>query len=780
MSENTILQNEENVIIVTFNITEANIINSNNTITLKNLTGMTEIDWGDLNDSATGLSHTYSVVGEYTCKIYGCTSIGSFAFRGSSKLTSVVIPDSVTSIGYEAFKDCHSLTSVVIGDGVTSIGEGAFSYCLSLTNINIPDSVTSIGNYAFFDCGSLTSVVIPDGVTKINDYAFSSCDSLTSVVIGDSVTSIGKYAFESCKNLISITIPKNIISIEDSFPSFRSCYRLVEVINNSTHITVEKGSRDNGYLGYYALSVSNRDDSYVSKLSNDNGYIVYTDEEEKILVGCSENENDLKIPNYVTKINQYAFYFCTNLTSVVIGNSVTSIGREVFYACRNITSIVISESVTSIGEDAFYGCSSLTSVTFKSINPLDTSTLQSSKINRSNSIYYVPTEAVETYQTAWAGVVDPSKILPFPEDNYLISLYGLRTYHNTLKEKHLDVLQDNVDAFRNEIPNNNNIENGIGTGAIQQIPDNVADGFDFTNKNPNATILDPSLTGTIPYGATGDFACAFGGKSAAQGKRSHAEGTTTIAKGDYSHSEGNNSVALGANSHAEGKWATSYGENSHAEGFNTVSQGNLSHSEGDYTVAEGLSSHAEGSYTHAKGYGSHSEGVQTQAIGDQAHAEGFNTMAEGHYSHAGGRYTEAKYIDQTVIGRYNYNKIDTLFEIGCGAENDRKNAFEVYKDGSVFVKDKIKGENYNTTRYSYLNLHNGIELGDSSYGKILKAVFNNSSEDGLQFNPHGEDFDKYIFPENAKFNKTYVIATEEYVDDLVGNINTALEAILGV
>ena len=36
---------------------------------------------------------------------------------------AVVIPDEVTSIGEWAFKECTSLTSITIPDGVTSIGE---------------------------------------------------------------------------------------------------------------------------------------------------------------------------------------------------------------------------------------------------------------------------------------------------------------------------------------------------------------------------------------------------------------------------------------------------------------------------------------------------------------------------------------------------------------------------------------------------------------------------------------------------------------------------------
>ena len=54
------------------------------------------------------------------------TSIGSSAFQGCTRLSSVTIPGSVTSIGGWAFRGCSGLTSVIIQNGVTSIGSSAF------------------------------------------------------------------------------------------------------------------------------------------------------------------------------------------------------------------------------------------------------------------------------------------------------------------------------------------------------------------------------------------------------------------------------------------------------------------------------------------------------------------------------------------------------------------------------------------------------------------------------------------------------------------------------
>ena len=65
----------------------------------------------------------------------------------------------------------------------------------------------------------------------------------------------------------------------------------------------------------------------------------------------------------VTSIGESAFFWCDDLTSVVIPNSVTSIGATAFAACASLASIVIPNSVTSIGSEAFSGCERLTSIT---------------------------------------------------------------------------------------------------------------------------------------------------------------------------------------------------------------------------------------------------------------------------------------------------------------------------------------------------------------------------------------------------------------------------------
>ena len=68
--------------------------------------------------------------------------IPSHCCAGMSKLTSIVIPNSVTSIGDCAFSGCIGLTSISIPGGVTSIGVSIFSGCDNLSVIRVNNNST--------------------------------------------------------------------------------------------------------------------------------------------------------------------------------------------------------------------------------------------------------------------------------------------------------------------------------------------------------------------------------------------------------------------------------------------------------------------------------------------------------------------------------------------------------------------------------------------------------------------------------------------------------------
>jgi len=217
-----------------------------------------------------------------------------------------------------------------------------FRSCSSLQSITLPSFITTIDQNAFYYCSGLTSITIPNSVTSIGEDAFYGCSGLTSITIPNSVTSIGTNPFSNCSGLTSISVASG----NTTYDSRNNCNAIIETDSNA------------------------------------------------LIVGC---ENTV-IPNSVTSIGNYAFYYCTGLTSIDIPNSVTSIGNSAFYGCSGLTSVTIGSGVTSIGNYAFYYCSSLTSFTNLSKTPQSISSITFS--NRPNVTLYVPKGRKAAYEAA--------------------------------------------------------------------------------------------------------------------------------------------------------------------------------------------------------------------------------------------------------------------------------------------------------------------------------------------------------------------------------------------
>ena len=229
----------------------------------------------------------------YDGTTYPVTSIEAIAFYGSTELTSIVVPNSVTEIGQEAFGNCPGLTSIVVDSGnprfdsrnnCNAIIETADNELIAgCKNTIIPNSVTKIGNFAFDCCDSLTSIVIPNSVTEIGHYAFYSCDSLTSIDIPNSVIEIGYGVFESCSGLTSIVVESG----NPRYDSHNNCNAIIETASST------------------------------------------------LIAGCKNTT----IPNSVTAIGDLAFAGCDGLTSIDIPNSVTEINYFAFYQCFGLTDV---------------------------------------------------------------------------------------------------------------------------------------------------------------------------------------------------------------------------------------------------------------------------------------------------------------------------------------------------------------------------------------------------------------------------------------------------------
>jgi hypothetical protein len=134
--------------------------------------------------------------------------------------------------------------------------------------------------------------------------------------------------------------------------AFDGCYKLVEVYNLSS-LKITAGYSSYGYVGYYAKVIhtslsepsilATTADGYTFCYVNDTGYLVgYTGSETDLVLPSSFVYNGTTVTTY--QINQHAFYWNTQLTSVTIPSSVTFIGSGAFNGCNRLTRVVFENT----------------------------------------------------------------------------------------------------------------------------------------------------------------------------------------------------------------------------------------------------------------------------------------------------------------------------------------------------------------------------------------------------------------------------------------------------
>jgi len=179
------------------------------------------------------------------------------------------------------------------------------------------------------------------------------------------VTSIGNSAFYMCTSLTSVSIPATVQSINGY--AFYGDYNIKSVTFAGRNLRGAEG------IGDYAFA-------YCSNLTSITIGTDYTSQNEPhnpnfglgdyAFDGCTSLKS-VTFNGNVTAIGPYAFANCYNLTDVTFDTKyLSTIGEGAFYDDISIKKLEIPGSVTSVGQYAFHNCSNLTTVKyFGSSNP---------------------------------------------------------------------------------------------------------------------------------------------------------------------------------------------------------------------------------------------------------------------------------------------------------------------------------------------------------------------------------------------------------------------------
>jgi hypothetical protein len=335
----------------------------------------------------------------------------------------VTIPESVdyngisylvNKIGCDAMAHCNGVTSISIPNGVTEIEHDAFKNCENLPSLSLPINITSIEHGTCQHCQSLTDFVVPDNVTVIHDQAFQYCRSLNTLTIGKNVEKIEYEAFRGCELLTTV------FSYANQVPSLeRDVFNGINLSNATLYVpyallnSYQASEQWNQFGTITAfdnpepIEVTIDGINYIADTMTKTAKVVRGNYSGSVEISSSITVNGVRCD--VTRIEEAAFNYCWDVTSLSIPESVVSIGRDAligtqwyenqpngvvyagtvaynykgymqpysklalkrgtkgigdyaFSCCDGLISILIPESMENIGEGAFEYCHSLTSL----------------------------------------------------------------------------------------------------------------------------------------------------------------------------------------------------------------------------------------------------------------------------------------------------------------------------------------------------------------------------------------------------------------------------------
>lgn len=277
--------------------------------------------------------------GEYSIP-EGTRSLYNFAFS-HSKLSRIIIPESLIAAGEFTFRNCDNLDEISVAPGnkyfssgdhilmnaqkskiitifgnvpanyvieptVTSVAHHAFAVCKTIETLHVPGNVKHLEKFSFWGCDNLVSVTFEEGLEEIGESAFEDCHNLENFELPSSLITLGAYAFSYCPKITKVSIPENITVLN---AAFSRCRNLTE-INLPDGLTTLEGSA---------------------------------------LEGC-HRLRDVSLPKTVTEIRGWAFGRLRDLR-IVIPNPNVEIAWNSFYECENMTFVCPKGTASQFAEE---------------------------------------------------------------------------------------------------------------------------------------------------------------------------------------------------------------------------------------------------------------------------------------------------------------------------------------------------------------------------------------------------------------------------------------------
>ena len=319
--------------------------------------------------------------------------INDHAFRGTTNLTTGILPPSVNDIYVGAFQNSgiqalnprmpydstdytkgasnvtasnisrsafagSDLTSVTFGSNTTTVGTSAFEGCQSLRNVYGEDSGwISVQNNTFKNCPMLKSIYLPSTVTMLLSNVVDGCTALEAIYCyATTPPSVTASTFTNMPSDVTLYVPYASLSTYQSSTWANYFRNILPIDAPQTYACQSIDANGANYNPVFQEWL------YNNNIASNSGYTTMTEALNlreipgRAFYGNTslEHMDELQYFTNLTTIGFQAFGDCQWLSRVRIPSSVTNIGDRAFYKNGSMTVYCYATTPPSLGMTVFY------------------------------------------------------------------------------------------------------------------------------------------------------------------------------------------------------------------------------------------------------------------------------------------------------------------------------------------------------------------------------------------------------------------------------------------
>ena len=190
---------------------------------------------------------------------------------------------------------------------------------------------------------SIAITLLSQGSSQAEDFGYTTNNG--TVTITQYQGPGGAVVIPSSINQLPVVALGNFV-----FAFVGSGLKVTNIALPSTLTVIGEGGFD-GCPNLATISVDTASTAFVSVDG-----VLFSKDQTALVAFPNGRAGTYSIPDGVTTLGDYAFYFCSGLTGATIPNSVTNIGQWSFAGCGNLATVTVGNSVSSIGSLAFSWC----------------------------------------------------------------------------------------------------------------------------------------------------------------------------------------------------------------------------------------------------------------------------------------------------------------------------------------------------------------------------------------------------------------------------------------